>query len=329
VTRSDGKQVLGTAFLVSDGGELLTNFHVVDDAVSIAVYFSEDVWYSAKRVVAQDPVKDLALIWVERIAHPVSRLGISRARVPEGGDIIVIGSPMGFDKTVSTGIVSGYRTRGTTSLLQITAPISGGSSGSPVFDTNGGIVGIAVGSAKNENSQGINFAIDAKEITAFLNARPFTPKIAASSSGTQQASSLSAIKIIQPFAFTEILAKLELARPGTPASQAKQNMGAAARTEERGKNYYLHTWDFADNGALFLFWDRGGVVERSTWVEYFHTKEEAAARVRSALDFAAAQFGKPAGTSQGGNVWKRGAVIVGIEQQSTSDSHMVIFRMEK
>ncbi|MDR3232023.1 MAG: serine protease [Synergistaceae bacterium] len=329
VTKSDGKQALGTAFLVSDSGELLTNFHVVDDAVSIAVHFSEDVWYSAKRIVAQDPVRDLALVWVERIGHPVSRLGVSRTRIPEGGEIVVIGSPMGLDKTITTGIVSGYRTRGTTSLIQITAPISGGSSGSPVFDTNGGIVGIAVGALKSETSQGINFAIDAGEIAAFLSARPFTAKTAPAPSITSQPAPLSAVKIVQPLSFTEILAKLELVRPGTPASQAERSLGAATQTEERSKNYNRSIWNFTDNNALFMVWDRNGVVERSTWVEYFRTKDEAAIRVKTALDLAAGQFGKPDGASQGGNTWKRGAVTVGIEQQSSSDSHMVIFRMGK
>ncbi|MDR1873487.1 MAG: S1C family serine protease [Synergistaceae bacterium] len=328
VTRKDGKQSLGTAFVTSAGRELLTNFHIVDGAVSITVYFSEQTWYNAKRIVAQDPEKDLALIWVEdRFDPPVPWLGVSRTRIPEGGDVVVIGSPLGFDRTISTGIVSGYRRRGTTSLLQITAPISEGSSGSPVFDGNGRVVGIAVGAVKNDRSEGINFAVDAEEIAAFLSARPFREKVA-SKSPPRQAVPMSARKPVPPLSFEEIMAKLELARPGMPASQAGQNLGEPARTEERGRNYYCNTWDFGDQKALLLVWDRNGVVERSTWVEYYRTKEEAAARVQSGLDSAARRLGKPSGSSQGGNVWKRqDGIVVGVEQQSGRDSHMVIFRL--
>ena len=84
VTRKDGKTSQGTGFLISAGGEILTNFHVIDNAESVEVYFSDSLWYSAKRIVAQDPEKDLALLWVERVAPSLSYLQISQAKIPEG-----------------------------------------------------------------------------------------------------------------------------------------------------------------------------------------------------------------------------------------------------
>jgi S1-C subfamily serine protease len=68
VTRKGGRTSQGTGFLVSAGGEVLTNFHVADNAESIQVYFSETLWHSARRIVAQDPEKDLALLRIERVA---------------------------------------------------------------------------------------------------------------------------------------------------------------------------------------------------------------------------------------------------------------------
>lgn len=329
VTRNDGKQGIGTGFLVS-GGEILTNFHVIDKAESVAVHFSEEVWYSAKRIIAQDPEKDLALVWVERIDPPLPWLGLSKIRVPEGGDIVVIGSPRGLEKTVTTGIISGYRTFGRTAVLQITAPISGGSSGSPILDTNGGVVGIAIGTLKD--SQGLNFAVDAKEIAAFLQTRPFKTPAPTAQSDKQTASSSPQQpqrKAAEVLPFASVMAKLELARPGMKADQVRQSLGEPAQTDERGTGYFASTWDFRNNRALFVVWDRNGVVERSSWIEYYPTKDEASVRARTVTDLAGAQYGKPGASSQSGKSWKRGDATVGIEQQSASNNHMVIFKLTK
>lgn len=326
VTKKDGRTGVGTGFLVSAGGEILTNFHVVQDAESVAVYFSEDAGYSARRVTAQDPERDLALVWVERIDPPLPYLGIGQTRPREGDDIVVIGSPKGFDKTVTTGIVSAYRTFGTTSLIQITAPISGGSSGSPVFDTNGRVVGIAIGAIRD--AQGLNFAVDAKEIAAFLQTRPF--KSPAASTPQQPAASLSGTPTGQPLTWVEVMAKLELARPGMTAAQVVQNLGEPTRTDEQNTDYYVGTWDYLkSNGAQFFVQERNGTVERSAWVEYFPTKEDAAMRAQTVSDLAAMQFGKPGVSSRAGQFWKRDGYTVGIEQHTEKSNHMVIFKLTK
>ena len=275
VTRKDGKTSQGTGFLISAGGEILTNFHVIDNAESVEVYFSEALWYSAKRIVAQDPEKDLALLWVERVAPSLSYLQISQAKIPEGSALVVIGTPRGFEKTVSTGIVSGYRARGATSLIQITAPISSGSSGSPVFDTGGKVIGLAIGTLKD--SQGMNFAVDAKEIADFLRTRPFKMSVAAEKQESPSKTSASPA-LTNPrepaklLSLPEIWAKLEAVRPRTAMDRVRQSLGTPDKEDERGQNYTLSLWNFKNNSAILFVWDRNDAVERSEWVERYATK---------------------------------------------------------
>ncbi|MDR1979168.1 MAG: serine protease [Synergistaceae bacterium] len=330
VTRNDGKTAQGTGFLISSGGELLTNFHVIDNAESVEVHFSERRWYSAKRIVAQDPEADLALLWIERVDPSISHLQLSPTKIPEGSDLVVIGTPYGFDKTISTGIVSGYRTRGETSLIQITAPISSGSSGSPVFETGGKVIGVAIGAI--QDGQGLNFAVDSKEILDFLRARPFKTSVAAarknanSSRNPTNAASLNVQESAKQLSLPEILTKLDLARPRTTIEQAKQRLGTSTREDERGQNYYLNLWDFKSNNAVLMVWDRNNVVERSEWVEHYDTKEKAASRAQAMLALASQSFGKHSAASQSGKTWKRGDYFVGIEQQSAKNTHVVLFK---
>ncbi|MDR1621742.1 MAG: S1C family serine protease [Synergistaceae bacterium] len=325
VTRKDGKESQGTGFLISSGGELLTNFHVIDNAESVEVHFSKTLWYSAKRIVAQDPEKDLALLWIERVDPSLSYLQINPAKIPEGSDLVVIGTPRGFDKTVSTGIVSGYRTRGKTSLIQITAPISSGSSGSPIFEMGGRVIGIAIGGL--QDSQGLNFAVDSREIASFLRTRPFNMPAAAGGKTTPSAN--AALDVQKPprlLSLPEILAKLEMARPRMAIAEARRKLGAPDEENEQGQNYTLNLWDFKSNNALLFVWDRDKIVEHAEWVERYATKEEAASRAQTMMALAAQSFGKHSAASQNSKTWKRDGYSIGIDRQSEEDIHLVMFK---
>ena len=324
VVKKDGKSAQGTGFLVSSRGELLTNYHVVDNADSIEVIFSEHFQYFARRIVAQDPEKDVALLWIEGINPHIYPLSLSQTRPPEGSDLVVIGTPRGLEKSVTAGILSGYRTLSNMSLVQFSAPISSGSSGSPVLDTSGKVLGIAIGTIKD--SQGVNLAVDAKEIADFLRVRPFKTPAAQenrgqpSSANTPAASSNT--QALLPFA--EILAKLERALPRQSSSMVRQNLGAPDKESTDGQNY--DTWDFINNKALLLVWYSNDVVDRSTWVEYHTSREEAASRLEALWISAAQSMGKHSGASQSGRVWKRGDYSMGIELQSRQNTYMVIFK---
>jgi hypothetical protein len=255
---------------------------------------------------------------------------LSQTKLPEGSELVVIGTPKGFEKTVTTGIVSGYRTNGEMSLIQITAPISSGSSGSPVFETGGRVIGIAVGGI--QDSQGLNFALDAKEIANFLRSRPFKMPTAAKTESGLSVSN-AALQNAQKFggllSLPEIVAKLEMVRPQTSIDRALQSLGTPHKEDEREQNYYLSLWNFKNNNAILFTWDRNKIIEHSEWVERYATKEEAASRAQTMLELAAQSFGKHSAASQNGKVWKHNGYSIGIEQHSSQGTHMVMFKATK
>ncbi len=157
----------GTGFFVSSDGLILTNKHVVlETDAEYQVMTSGNKKYSAK-VLARDPVYDLALIKIEGLDFPVLELGDSDKLVP-GQTVLAIGNALGqFESTVSSGIISGLsRTISAyglgysdtlTDLIQTDAAINHGNSGGPLLDLNGRIMGINVAMA--EQAQNLGFAI--------------------------------------------------------------------------------------------------------------------------------------------------------------------------
>lgn len=162
----EGKAVKeGSAFFITPT-RIVTNYHVVEGGNSAEIYSNEGFAYSATRILSYDPNADLAILEIELPAGVQFRpLTIARNGVQEGESIVVIGNPQGFQGTVSQGIVSAIRqyANGLPSI-QITAPISLGSSGSPVMNMRGEVVGIAV--ATKSDSQNLNFAVPSSSLAA-------------------------------------------------------------------------------------------------------------------------------------------------------------------
>jgi S1-C subfamily serine protease len=157
----------GSGFLVTPDGYLLTNSHVVSGAVSIHVRTAAGE-ISEGKLVGDDPATDLAVIHVEpsRLAGSgVPYVDLSRRARPRPGQLaIAIGNPLGFESTVSTGVVSalGRSLRGRggqliDDVLQHTAPLNPGNSGGPLLDSNGRLLG--VNTAIIARSQGLGFAV--------------------------------------------------------------------------------------------------------------------------------------------------------------------------
>jgi S1-C subfamily serine protease len=157
----------GTGFFVSPDGLVVTNRHVIEGANSITAVSNTGAMFLFERVVSQPPGADIAVLKFRATDVPFLKLGES-TRAVEGQKVIVIGSPTGLMGTVSDGVISAFREN--RSLIQITAPISHGSSGSPVIDENGQVIGVAtVVSAEGQN---LNFAIPVETVSAALMQEP-------------------------------------------------------------------------------------------------------------------------------------------------------------
>ena len=158
VSDAAGKEIAtGTGFLVSSDGKLITNHHVIENAASAVAKAENGGLFPVEGVLADDPKNDLVLLKLTGKDLPFLPLGNSD-KIEVGTRIAVIGSPLGLEGTLSEGIVSAVRELiGNIKVLQVTAAISAGSSGSPVMSAKGDVVGIA--SALLRGGQALNFAV--------------------------------------------------------------------------------------------------------------------------------------------------------------------------
>ena len=151
---------LGSGFIISAGGDILTNNHVVEGADEIEVTLADGRSFKAT-VSGRDPKLDLALLNIDTDADlPVARLGNSDT-LRTGEWVMAIGNPFGLEQTVTVGIVSAKgRVIGAgpyDDFIQTDASINPGNSGGPLFNTDGEVVGI--NTAIIARGQGIGFAI--------------------------------------------------------------------------------------------------------------------------------------------------------------------------
>ncbi|HLI16767.1 MAG TPA: DegQ family serine endoprotease [Rhodanobacteraceae bacterium] len=136
---------LGSGFVISSDGYILTNRHVVANADSVTVHFSDHRSYKAK-IVGTDKVYDIAVLKIDAKNLPTVQIGNSNDLEP-GQWVVAIGSPLGLDHSVSAGIVSYVgRSLGsdqdTVPFIQTDVPINRGNSGGPLFNLAGQVVGI-------------------------------------------------------------------------------------------------------------------------------------------------------------------------------------------
>jgi hypothetical protein len=156
---------LGSGFFVR-GGEIASNLHVVEGAArGYAKLVSEKAKYDIEGITAVDPYRDLVVLKISAARPQTLSLGNSDA-VQVGEPVYAVGNPQGLEGTFSQGIVSSIREVGTDKLLQITAPISPGSSGGPVLNGKGEVIGVSV--ATFRGGQNLNFAIPSNYLKTLL-----------------------------------------------------------------------------------------------------------------------------------------------------------------
>jgi tetratricopeptide (TPR) repeat protein len=154
----------GSGFFISKEGDVITNYHVLQEASRATIRSWDGNMYPVKKVVAEDREADLVRVSVDLGKGAVTPIFVSTSLPQVGERIIVIGTPLGLEKTVSDGIVAAIREiPGFTKIIQLTAPISQGSSGSPVVNMNGEVIGIATFFIIA--GQNLNFAISGENIT--------------------------------------------------------------------------------------------------------------------------------------------------------------------
>ena len=175
---------LGSGFFVREG-EIASNLHVVERAVrGYAKLVGQKTKYDLEGITAIDPERDLVVLKIVSTGSLALPLGNSDA-VQVGEFVYAVGNPQGLEGTFSQGIVSSIREVGTDKLLQITAPISPGSSGGPVINGKGKVIGVSV--ATFRGGQNLNFAIPVNYLKVLLEkSGPVKPLSQAKSTKAQR-----------------------------------------------------------------------------------------------------------------------------------------------
>ncbi len=152
----------GSGFFVA-ADKIITNRHVIEKSSRVEIHLMNGKKFQARGVLAIDGEGDLALLQVDVPPNSAAALPLVQTAPQEGESIVVIGNPFGLEGSVSNGIVSAVREiPGYGKIIQITAPISPGSSGSPVVNMRGQVIGVATLQAAE--GQSINFAVPSVRI---------------------------------------------------------------------------------------------------------------------------------------------------------------------
>lgn len=166
------QQGVGSGFIISKDGYILTNEHVVSGAKKIEVVMSGKDKPVPAKLVGSDAQLDLAVLKIEGDNLPFLQLGDSNA-VRVGEWVTAIGNPHGLDHTVTVGVISAkgrpvtVQDRQYKNLLQTDASINPGNSGGPLLNTRGQVIGI--NTAVNASAQGIGFAIPTSTVSPVLD----------------------------------------------------------------------------------------------------------------------------------------------------------------
>ena len=147
----------GSGVLLNSEGLIVTNLHVLEGAIDLSVRTSSNERFGDVSVVDFDETRDLALIKIKGFDLPAARLGNSNS-VRSGQQVFAVGAPLGYEQTISSGIVSAVRMmEAGFKAIQTDAAISPGSSGGGLFNSEGELIGILT--AYRDDGQNLNFAL--------------------------------------------------------------------------------------------------------------------------------------------------------------------------
>jgi S1-C subfamily serine protease len=199
------QKALGSGFVIDKAGHIVTNYHVVAGARSVEVSFSNSDNMKA-RIVGSDPSTDIAVLQIDARSRALKPLELGNSdRVRVGDSVVAIGNPLGYDRSVTAGIVSAVQRAISAPnqfpidhVIQTDAPINHGNSGGPLINSRAQVIGvnaqIATGDNGTDGNIGIGFAIPVNTVRtvvaqlikqgkvehAFIGitAKPVSPQIA-------------------------------------------------------------------------------------------------------------------------------------------------------
>src|SRR5437764_9916625 len=167
--QTEKQKALGSGFVLDKAGHIITNYHVVANAKSVEVSFSNSDNLKAT-IVGADPSTDLAVLQVDARSRALTPLPFGNSdRVRVGDSVVAIGNPLGYDRSVTAGIVSAVQRAISAPnqfpidhVIQTDAPINHGNSGGPLIDSRGQVIGVTAQIATGDTGSGnigIGFAI--------------------------------------------------------------------------------------------------------------------------------------------------------------------------
>jgi S1-C subfamily serine protease len=156
----------GSGYVFSGDGVVITNYHVIRGARSLNVKVPGNEPYRVDSVIGYEIDHDVAALQVAGGSLPA--LTTETIEEPKVGDrVVAIGAPLGLENTVTEGIVSALRNSGTMHIIQTTASISPGSSGGPLLNEYGKVIGLTTSTVRD--GQSLNFVVSAKHISELLS----------------------------------------------------------------------------------------------------------------------------------------------------------------
>jgi len=158
-------EAFGSGFIVRSDGVIVTNLHVVEGAENVEVRLPDGQVFDDVDVLGADEFRDILVLQLPTTGLSALALGDDE-EVKVGEEIYVLGNPQGYDQTFSDGLLSAIRSIGGREYLQISAPISKGSSGGPVVNTRG--EAIAIASRTVADAQNLNLAVPVRYIYGIL-----------------------------------------------------------------------------------------------------------------------------------------------------------------
>ena len=166
--KTDSGHILGSGFIISNDGNIVTNLHVIKDMKTASVQLANSDTFDSFSVLATDERRDLAIIQIAGFALSGLEFGNSDV-LTIGEPLVIVGSPLGLGGTVTAGILSSVRDSGDGfKVLQTDAAVNPGNSGGPLLNNKGQAIGVVTFQLRS--AQGLNFAIPINYVRGLLNA---------------------------------------------------------------------------------------------------------------------------------------------------------------